>query len=187
QALFLAKGAPFRSARDQFVAALDETALNLIGGGRPEQLFDMILERATRLLGVSYGYVYLADPGETQLTAVAGVGRAVDWVGFKLQIDRGLGGRVFRTGQPFAIEDYGSWDEAAPEFVELIGAAVGVPLTVGGKVVGVLGLSAAPSERVFRQAEIDALSRFGQLASIALENARLQEQALALRDSVTGL
>ena len=30
QALFLAKGRPFRSPRDQFVAALDETAMGLL-------------------------------------------------------------------------------------------------------------------------------------------------------------
>ena len=34
QALFLAKGAPFRSPRDQFVAALDETAMGLLEIGR---------------------------------------------------------------------------------------------------------------------------------------------------------
>ena len=187
QALFLAKGAPFRSPREQFVAALDETALSLLGGSRPEEIFDLILERATRLLGVSFGYVYLADPGETQLTVAAGVGRAADFVGQKLQIDRGVAGRVFRTGEPFAVDDYDSWPEAAPQFANLLGAAVGVPLRVGGRVIGVLGLSSAPSERVFRQPEIEALARFGQLASIALENAHLQERAAVARDSVTGL
>jgi diguanylate cyclase (GGDEF)-like protein len=187
QALFLAKGAPFRTPRDQFVAALDETALSLIGGGRPDELFQLILERATRLLGVSYGYVYMADPGETQLTAVAGVGKAERHIGKKLQIDQGIGGRVFRTGQPFAIDEYDSWAEASPQFAGELGAAVGVPLSVSGRVIGVLGLASAPSERIFRQPEIDALARFAQLASIGLENARLHEAAEHARDSVTGL
>jgi diguanylate cyclase (GGDEF)-like protein len=62
-----------------------------------------------------------------------------------------------------------------------------VPLTVGGQIVGVLGLASGTTQRVFRQPEIDALARFAQLASIALENARLQEQILSPRDPVTGL
>ena len=188
QALFLAKGAPFRNARDQFVAALDETAMGLLDGSRPDKLLDAILMRAARLLGVPDGYVYLAEPGDTQLTCHAGIGTMEQFVGFKLQIDRGIGGMVFRTGKPFAIDDYDSWSEAAPAFIGVgVGAGVGVPLTVGGQVVGVIGLASRTSERVFRQPEIDGLARFAQLASIALENARLHEEVLSPRDPVTGL
>ena len=187
QALFLAKGAPFRSARDQFVAALDETAMGLLDGSRPDKLLDSILVRATRLLGVPDGYVYLAEPGDTFLTCHAGIGTMEKFIGFKLQIDRGIGGIVYRTGRPYAVDDYDAWSEAAPEFKGMVGAGVGVPLTVGGQVIGVIGLASRTSERVFRQPEIDALARFAQLASIALENARLQEQALTPRDPVTGL
>jgi diguanylate cyclase (GGDEF)-like protein/excisionase family DNA binding protein len=187
QALFLAKGAPFRNARDQFVAALDETAMGLLDGSRPDKLLDSILVRATRLLGVPDGYVYLAEPGDTFLTCHAGIGTMEPFIGFQLQIDRGIGGIVFRTGKPFSVDDYDAWSEAAPVFHGMVGAGVGVPLTVGGQVVGVIGLASRTSERVFRQPEIDALARFAQLASIALENARLQEQALSPRDSVTGL
>ncbi|HLX34578.1 MAG TPA: EAL domain-containing protein [Candidatus Limnocylindrales bacterium] len=187
QALFLAKGAPFRNARDQFVAALDETALGLLDGSRPDELLDAILLRATRLLGVADGYVYLAEPGDTQLTCHVGTGVMAAYVGFKLQIDRGIGGIVYRTGKPFSVDDYDAWDEAAPEFIGKVGACVGVPLTVAGQVIGVIGLASRTTERVFRQPEIDALARFAQLASIALENARLHEQALSPRDPVTGL
>jgi diguanylate cyclase (GGDEF)-like protein len=69
----------------------------------------------------------------------------------------------------------------------MVGAGVGVPLTVSGRVIGVLGLDSGSTERVFRQPEVDALQRFAQLASIAIENARLHEQALSPRDPVTGL
>src|SRR6185295_478380 len=73
QALFVAKGAPFRTSRDQFVAALDETAMGLLDGLGAEELLDSILSRATRLLGVRTGYVYLAEPGEPYLTVRAAI------------------------------------------------------------------------------------------------------------------
>ncbi len=187
QALFLAKGTPFRNARDQFVAALDETAMGLLDGSGPDQLLDSILVRATRLLGVPDGYVYLAEPGDTHLVCHAGIGTMEQFIGYRLQIDRGIGGIVYRTGKPYAVDDYDTWSEASPDFIGRVGAGVGVPLTVGGQVVGVIGLASRPSDRVFRQPEIDALARFAQLASIALENARLQAQALSPRDFVTGL
>ena len=187
QALFLAKGAPFRSSRDQFVAALDETAMGLLDGIGPNELLDSILVRATRLLGVRTGYVYLGEEGDTHLTVRAAIGVMADFVGFRLPVDKGIGGTVFRTGKPLVVDDYDSFEGAAEIFRGKVGAGVGVPLTIGGRVVGVLGLASGTTDRVFRQPEVEALQRFAQLASIALENARLQEQALSPRDPVTGL
>ena len=187
EALFLAKGSPFRNARDQFVAALDETAMGLLDGSGAGALLDSILVRATRLLGVPDGYVYLAEPGDTFLTCRAGIGTMAEFIGFKMQIDRGIGGMVYRTGKPFATDDYDTFAEAAPEFIGKIGACVGVPLTVSGQVIGVIGLASGTAQRTFGEPEIDALARFAQLASIALENSRLHEQALSPRDPVTGL
>jgi diguanylate cyclase (GGDEF)-like protein len=187
QALFLAKGAPFRNARDQFTAALDETAMGLLDGIAAEELLDSILARAARLLGAPDGYVYLVDPGDTHLTCRAGIGHFAEWVGFRLPLETGVGGQVYRTGLPFAVDDYDSYADAAPEFKGRVGACVGVPLTLSGEVIGVIGLASGTTARVFRQPEIEALARFAQLASIALENARLHEQALSPRDPVTGL
>jgi diguanylate cyclase (GGDEF)-like protein/excisionase family DNA binding protein len=187
QALFVAKGAPFRSSRDQFVAALDEMTMGLLDGSDTDALLDSILTRAARLLGVPNGYVYLAEPGDTHVTVRAGIGDTAGDVGFRMPVTQGVGGRVFSTGQPVVIEDYAKFEGRHPRFIGRVGAVVGVPLTVGGQTVGVIGLSNGPGERVFRQAEVDALMKFAQLASIALENARLHEQALSPRDPITGL
>jgi len=188
QALFLAKGAPFRlNARDQFVAALDETAMSLLDGAEPGRLLDSILGRAAHLLGVPHGYVFLLEPGDTHLTCRAAIGAMVEFLGFQLPLDAGVGGTVYRTGRPFAVDDYDTFAERVPEFVGKVGSVVGVPLTVGGRVVGFLGLASGSKSRVFPQHEIDALARFAQLASIAIENERLHEQARSPRDPVTGL
>ncbi|MEO8272845.1 MAG: EAL domain-containing protein, partial [Chloroflexota bacterium] len=187
QALFLAKGAPFRNSRDQFVAALDETAMGLLDGLGTEELLDSILNRAARLLGVRTGYVYIGETGDDHITCRAAIGVMADFVGFQMPSGQGIGGEVFRTGRPFVVDDYDAFANHSPVFSGMVGAGVGVPLTVGGRVVGVLGLASGTTERVFRQPEVDALTKFAQLASIALENARLHEQALSPRDPVTGL
>ena len=187
QALFLAKGAPFRNSRDQFVAALDETAMGLLGGLGAEELLDSILHRAARLLGVRTGYIDLGEPGDDYITVRSGIGVMADYVGFQMPIGKGIGGEVFRTGRPFVVDDYDAYPDRAAEFIGKIGAGVGVPLTMRGRVVGVIGLASGTTDRVFRPPEVDALVKFGQLASIALENARLHEEALSPRDPVTGL
>ena len=187
QALFLAKGAPFRNTRDQFVAALDETAMSLLDGSGPDEILDTILSRAARLLGVRDGYVYLGEPGDTHITVRAGIGETAGDLGFRMPVNQGVGGKVFTTGKPLVVEDYDTFEDRHPRWVGRVGSVVGVPLHVGGRVVGVLGLASGTNERVFRQPEVEALTRFAQLASIALENARLHEQALSPRDPVTGL
>jgi diguanylate cyclase (GGDEF)-like protein len=78
-----------------------------------------------------------------------------------------------------------------------------IPLKSEGQVVGTIGLAYCEDKRVFGGAETELLSRFAELASIALDNAQLiaslekellerkvQEQAiwrLAYYDSLTGL
>ena len=187
QALFVAKGAPFRSSRDQFVAALDETATGLLDGSGPEELLDTILNRAARLLGVRSGYVYLGEPGEPFITVAAGIGDTAGDIGFRSPVTQGVGGKVFTTGKPVVVDDYDTFEGALPEYRGRVGAVVGVPLHVAGRVVGALGLSSGSVDRPFRPSEVEALTKFAQLASIALENARLQEQAHSPRDPVTGL
>jgi diguanylate cyclase (GGDEF)-like protein/excisionase family DNA binding protein len=188
QALFLAKGAPFRNSRDQFVAALDETAMGLLDGLGTEELLDSILTRAARLLGVRTGYVYLSEPGDDFITIRAGIGpSAVEYMGFRQEIGQGMAGTVFKTGKPLVIDDYDTFEARTSNFIGKVGAGICVPLTVGGAVAGVLGLASGTTDRVFRQPEVDVLTKFAQLASIALENARLQEQALSPRDPITGL
>ena len=187
QALFLAKGAPFRNARDQFVAALDETAMGLLDGSGPEEVLDSILNRAARLLGVRDGYVYLGEPGDSHITVAAGIGETAADVGFQMPVNQGVGGKVFTTGKPVLVDNYDTFEGRHARWVGRVGSVIGVPLQVGGQVVGVLGLASGTNERVFREPEVEALTRFAQLASIALENARLHEQALSPHDPVTGL
>jgi Amt family ammonium transporter len=71
-----------------------------------------------------------------------------------------------------------------------------VPLTSGDETLGLIGLASGDVGRPFSEREVDALVRFGQLASIALDNGRLFERAqtevrnrahAALHDMLTGL
>jgi PAS domain S-box-containing protein len=63
-------------------------------------------------------------------------------------------------------------------------AVLGVPLSSGGMVTGVIGLSRTEPGRTFDDDEVEQVSRFAELASVALDNARLYaatQQELAER------
>lgn len=189
-ALYLAKGSSLRNgSRDPFVTALDETAGAVLLGGSPDELLQAILARAARLLGAPHAYLYLVGPDRTHLEIRAGLGLFEAFLGHTMAVDAGLAGAVYRSGRPVAVEDYDTFAGRSPAFEGLaIGGVLGVPLTSHGRVVGVIGLASGSTGRSWREPEVDTVSRFARLASIALENARLQEVAgRGTLDPVTGL
>ena len=194
QSLYLAKPSKrtdeSEARRDPYLSALDETAIALMNRHNPEDLLETIIARASALLGTAHGFIYLVEPDGEHLVVHHGTGVFADFLGYRLPIAEGLSGTVFREGRPVAIDDYDSWlDRAADMPTQVFGAVVGVPLTSGGRTVGVIGLASGSIERSFGTREIAALSRFAQLASIALDNAHLFEAAQrgALYDPITGL
>ena len=178
------------SRHDPYLDALDETAIALMDRQDPDELLQTIIARACAMVGTPHGFIYLLEPDEQGLVVRNGIGVFAEFLGYRLPVDKGLGGLVQREGRAVSIDNYDEWAERAPDMPpSLFGAVVGIPLTTGSKVVGVLGLASGAIERTFGEREIAALSRFAQLASIALENARLVEVAQrgALYDPITGL
>jgi diguanylate cyclase (GGDEF)-like protein len=206
RALYLAKphdrsrGTGDDPTRDLYLAAVDQTTLKLLERLEPRELLHEIIERAAGLVGVKHGFLYLLeDDGEggSALVARVGTGMFETYDGYRLPAGKGVGWEVVRTGQPAVIEDYALYENRAPDLPgEDFGAVLAVPLTSGGEVLGNIGLASGDVSRPFSQREVEAVVRFAQLASIALDNARLFERAqtevrqrahAALQDLLTGL
>jgi diguanylate cyclase (GGDEF)-like protein len=195
RALYLAKplGRPtagHEPQADPYLRALGETALSLLDRHDPTLLLETIMTRATSLLGTPHCYIYLIEPGDEELVVRHGTGLFSDYIGHRMPVNEGLAGQVFRTAAPIAVDDYDTWTGRSGGIpVGSVGAVVGVPLMSAGRVLGVLGLASGEIQRAWGQREIDALSSFAQLASIALDNARLVDAAQrgALYDPTTGL
>ncbi|MEA2517982.1 MAG: hypothetical protein QOF49_62, partial [Chloroflexota bacterium] len=195
QSLYLSKPTAGRedagaARRDPYLSALDETAIALMNRHDPDDLLATIMSRAAALLGTAHGFIYLLEPDEDALVVRHGIGLFTDYLGYRMPIDRGLSGLVWREGRAVAVDDYDAWlDRASDMPTRMFGAVVGVPLTSGGRNVGVIGLASGTTERTFSARDIGALSRFAQLASIALDNAHLfaAAQRGALYDPITGL
>ena len=195
RALYLGKpegrsSAGRESPADPYLRALDETALALLDRHDSTVLLETILARATALLGTPHGYIFLAEPGDASLQVSHGSGLFADWVGRRQSIDEGLAGQVFRTAAPLSVHDYDTFvGRSADVPRSTFGSALGVPLASGGTTVGVIGLASGTADRTFGPRETHALARFAQLASIALDNSRLFDEARrgALHDPLTGL
>jgi len=180
--------------QNEYLAALQETSLGLMSRLDLNELLEALVTRAAHLLEAPHGLIYLVEPGSGVLERKVGLGVFSQELGFQIKPGEGLAGRVWQTGQPLLVDDYDTWLERLPDFeYGVIGALMEVPLTQSGdtgapgsQVVGVIGMAYdAGSNRTFGQAEIELLSQFAQLASVALYNAHLfqAERAQATRQA----
>ncbi|MGB8645796.1 MAG: GAF domain-containing protein [Anaerolineae bacterium] len=162
---------------NEYLTALHDTSVSMIQHHGTQELLADIILRAGRLIGTEHGYVYLQDPATGEVSLRVGVGIYQAMTGNALRPGIGLAGKVWVTGQPVVIDDYRDWPGRlnAPNR-DPLRAIVGVPLKAGDKVIGVIGLAYTDEENKFGAAEVQVLSRFADLAAIALDNARLFEQ-----------
>jgi len=160
--------------RNRILSALEQSTLVLMRQLGLEDVLQTIVSQAAQIMDTAHGYIYLVQPDEKTMQMTTGVGAFSESIGKKLQPDEGLAGKVWTSGQPLNVSHYHEWMGRSHQFDELtFHAVVGVPLTSRSRVIGVLGLAYLEPGRVFSEEDIELLSQFAQLASIALENARL--------------
>jgi PAS domain S-box-containing protein len=141
-------------------------------------LLERIVAWAGQAVGTPNGYICLIEPDSGEMVLRLGTGAYSGLVGLRMLKGEGLSGRVWETGQPLAIPDYSRWEGRVPQIAaENFRAVLGVPLIIGGNVIGVIGLAFSEPGREFSNDEVDQVSRFAEVASIALDNARLYAAA----------
>ncbi len=159
--------------RDAYLAALNETAVALMDRLDPEELLTTIVQRAADLLGTPHGYMYLVDRETDELVVRFATGMFAEFVGHRLARGVGVAGAVWATAEPVVVADYDALETRDPRMPrDRFGSVVAIPLLSAGEVIGVLGLASGDSGREFGEREVAVLQRFGQLASLALDNAQ---------------
>jgi len=164
--------------QNEYLAALHATTLELMNRLELTDLLENIVTRAAQLLGTSHGYLYLVNPAQEQLEWQMGCGIFSQPPEYPIKPGEGLTGRVAQTGQPLIVDHYDAWPGRLPQApLNEFTAIVGMPLKSGSQVTGVIVIARVEPGQPFDESDLDLLSRLAQLASIALENARLYKQA----------
>jgi GAF domain-containing protein len=164
------------------VARLDKkarklTALFEISKALNEQndssvLFQLIVDRATELLGASSGSVCRVDrdSGLLYIEAERGLGQTVKRA-IRLRIGEGVTGWVAQEGVPLLVPDVrqdSRYVEASPKVM----CEMAVPVKWGSEVMGVINLD---HHQVggFGEEDLEMLTAFGHVAGVALRNANV--------------
>ncbi|MDM8518647.1 PAS domain S-box protein [Anaerolineales bacterium HSG6] len=184
--------------QNEYLAVMHNTTLGLMSRLELDDLLEILVKRAAELLNTKHGFIYLYEPSQHSMMLKIGWGMFLEQVGKTVAPHTGVVGNVWQTGQPLIIKDYDNWKGRDPTFPkDTVSIVTGIPLKAGSPiydpaakssdmsfhksamdVVGVLGIAySANTTDEFDNRQIELLSRFGQLASITLDNARLYQQA----------
>ena len=148
-------------------------------------LLERIVTWAGQEVGTGNGYICLIEPDTGEMVLRLGTGAYAGLVGLRMLKGEGLSGRVWETGAPVAIPDYSRWEGRVPQVAtDAFRAVLGVPLVSGGTVYGVIGLAFSELGRTFTDDEVTQVSRFAEVVSIALDNARLYAAEQSRRDEL---
>lgn len=151
------------------------TLLQRVVGSIALQLeVDAVLSEVTEQLHTQLGFpavhLFRRTGEELALTKFAGPRPLID----RTSLERGIVGRVARTGSPALVEDV----RRDPDYVaSLVGtrAALAVPIRQGHEVIGVISIETSDPEQI-TQGALELMTLLADQVSIALQNAALYEQ-----------
>jgi GAF domain-containing protein/CheY-like chemotaxis protein len=169
--------------RRQEAESLGEIAQVLSSSLDLDDVLDAILRSTLRMLPEadnSHIFLYNSN-GNSKLTFGAAL-----WANNKQDrpwIDPRPGGLTYsvaHSGEPIVVSDMQAHPLFADAPKDWSGAIIGLPLKIGSQVVGVMNVKYS-EKRNFKQGELNLLRLLGDQAAVAIQNARLFEQAATER------
>ena len=138
----------------------------------PAVLFQLIVDRATGLMGATSGSMILVDrkTGILRIEAERGLGSEV-MERMLLRLGEGITGTVARDGEPILAPDV----RLEPRYVEAnpdVRSEMAVPIKWGSDVVGVINLDHHEAG-AFGAEDLELLIAFANAAAVALKNAKV--------------
>jgi GAF domain-containing protein/AmiR/NasT family two-component response regulator len=167
----------FRRRSDE-VRTLSEIGRAVVSLGDLDAILARVVEAAAFLSDAEEANIYLADTGTSDLVL-----RASKQAGEKLaslqrlRVYDTLVGRVFQTGQPLLHQPSLEGGTVKVHTGFLVQSLIEVPLRVGSRVVGVLGVFNRLAPRAFTNHQLTLMQALSDWAGVALEHASLMNRA----------
>jgi PAS domain S-box-containing protein len=144
-----------------------------------EQVLGRIVEAAVFLTSAEESFLLLIDEasGDLYMRAGKGLGQKVAR-GFRVKVDDSIAGEVVHTGKPINIGGADQPDTYKIKTGYLVKSLLSVPLKLREQVIGVLSVdNMVATGRPFTDHDLSLLSALADYAAVAIENARLYQQA----------
>lgn len=155
--------------------ALYQAALSFSSSEKLDGLLQRIVTLAAGVLGAKVGSIMLLDPEGKYLSIRAALGLSPEIIeSTRVEVGASIAGQAAQTGLPILVKDL----ETDPRFARAskqkyeTKSLLSVPLKLGEKVLGVLNLADKKDASSFSEEDLNLLSAFASLASLALSDAQ---------------
>lgn len=171
---------PVASVEAGRIGAFDKVAADILSSLELDVTLLSVLNAVTSTTGADIAGILLADETEQTLRMQACTGhRTVATARLVVHRGQGVAGKVFAEGRPLRIDDYQADPAISRDFASIAQAdgtraALGAPMTVRGRAIGV-AMSWRREPAAYTDADMQAITTLANLAAIAVENARLYE------------
>lgn len=164
--------------RSEEIRTLSEIGRSVVNLTDLDPILTRVVEAAAFMTDAEEANIYLAEPGTSDLVL-----RASKQAGEKnatlqrLRVYDTLVGQVYQTGEPLLHQPSLEGGTVKVQTGFLVQALIEVPLRVGPKVVGVLGVYNRLASRAFTDHQLTLLTALADWAGVALERASLLRKA----------
>jgi len=148
-----------------------------------DQVLNNAIDSVVDMMQADVAWIFLLDEeaGELVLTAPRGISEEFVKRKDRIRVGEGLNGRVAQTGKTLVVDDASKDPRITREVMSNynIRSSLIVPLRSKGKVCGTFCI-AMHSLRSFRPEEVELLTAIGDEIGVAIENAYLYQQQMAI-------
>ncbi len=176
--------------RAEQMATLHNIGMSLTAGLQLDRVLDALYEQCRQVLVADTFYVALYDEesGTIDFPLLTGADGPVEVEPLNIHQRPGITGHVIRSGRPLHVPDTHSVPADAPYRAVALTqqpnrSYIGIPLTVRGRVIGVLSVQGR-QPYAYSQDEVELLKTIAAQAAIAIENARAYEQLRATAEKL---
>ncbi len=160
----------------QIEQRLNEVAEKITSELELDKILPVVLQIAEELIGADGGIIALLDRERDVIGYPYLHNLPQELAEITVAKGEGLAGDIMTTGRPTVIEDYRTYPNAVPVFVEAgVTSVVAVPIASGDQMFGALAVVSLDETKLFSQRDMAILAGIGRQAGIAIENARLYE------------
>lgn len=164
---------------NEYLNLLHKTSLALMSRLSSEDLLSSIVSTAIAFGKSQYGFISLLTADESYMELKIRIGLDMSELGHRQKKGEGIVGKVWETQQPLVIRNYHQWSYRLPfTNFDVARTSIGIPLKSDGKIIGVFGMNYT-EDREISTSELTFLQSFAELASLALDHARLYQSVQA--------
>jgi GAF domain-containing protein/CheY-like chemotaxis protein len=140
-----------------------------------EELLVVIARSTQRLIGGTFAALFLLEGDTLRPRAWSDI---PDWIrDLRFKLGTGVAGVALASGRGVLVNDYPSSPHAMAEFVPFTNRLLAAPLMAGDRPLGVMTAGRGPGAAPFTQEDLSTLNDFATQAAVALEHARLFDEA----------